>query len=139
MSGQKIGQQILKDFPKKGDIDAIFTVNDGGGLNVVEALADAGREEIFVATIDGDPKSVDNIKNKRLTRIDSAQFCGPLGAEAMRLAYEILQGKPVLRILKYPRFLLLKKHYLFTQAGWGPFQKNLLNHGKVMKKHGLDL
>lgn len=92
VSGRKAGSDILKDFPSKGSIDVIFTVNDGGGLSVVRALASAGRNEIMVATIDGDPESVENIKAGRLTVVDSAQFCGPLGAEAMKAAYEILTG-----------------------------------------------
>ncbi len=95
VSGAKAAQAILRDFPDKGDIDAVFTVNDGGGLAVVDGLARAGRTDIIVATVDGDPASVVNIKKGRLTVIDSAQFCGPLGAEAMRTAYRILQGDKV--------------------------------------------
>ncbi len=92
VSGRKAGSDILKDFSSKGSIDVIFTVNDGGGLSVIRVLASAGRKEIMVATIDGDPESVGNIKAGRLTVVDSAQFCGPLGAEAMKAAYEILTG-----------------------------------------------
>lgn len=94
ISGRKAGRDILHDFPESGSIDVIFTVNDGGGLSVVQALADAGRNEIMVATIDGDPASVENIRAGRLTAIDSAQFCGPLGAEAMKAAFALLTGKP---------------------------------------------
>ncbi|MBF0303374.1 MAG: sugar ABC transporter substrate-binding protein [Desulfamplus sp.] len=92
VGGKKAGTDILKDFPEVGTVDVIFTVNDGGGLSVVKALADAGRSEIMTATIDGDPSSVENIVAGRLTVIDSAQFCGPLGAEAMKTAYAILTG-----------------------------------------------
>jgi ribose transport system substrate-binding protein len=90
VSGDKAGTMILKDFPARGSIDVVFTVNDGGGLAVVDKLAKAGRNEIMVATIDGDPASVENIRKGRLTVIDSAQFCGPLGAEAFRAAYGLL-------------------------------------------------
>lgn len=78
--GRQAGLDILKDFPQTGSIDVVFTVNDGGGLSIVDALAQAGRNEIKVASIDGDPASVANIKAGRLTYIDSAQFCGPLGS-----------------------------------------------------------
>ena len=92
--GRKAAADILRDFPARGSIDVIFTVNDGGGLSVVDRLYKAGRDEIKIATIDGDPESIKNIKARRLTVIDSAQFCGPLGAEAMKAAYEILtEGK----------------------------------------------
>jgi ribose transport system substrate-binding protein len=92
ISGKKAASDILHDFPKAGSIDVVFTVNDGGGLSVVKGLSHAGRREIMVATIDGDPASVENIKAGHLTVIDSAQFCGPLGAEAMKAAYALLTG-----------------------------------------------
>ncbi len=93
VGGKKAAASILRDFPRPGDVDVVFTVNDGGGLEVVRGLAEAGRTEIQVATVDGDPASVGNIKAGRLTVIDSAQFCGPLGAEAMRAAYALLIGQ----------------------------------------------
>ncbi|WP_339133216.1 MAG: sugar ABC transporter substrate-binding protein [Candidatus Electrothrix sp. GW3-4] len=93
VSGQKAGRDILRDFPQPGSVDVVFTVNDGGGLSVVEALAAAGRKEIMVATIDGDPASVDNIRSGRLTVVDCAQFCGPLGAEAMKATFALLNGQ----------------------------------------------
>ena len=43
VSGRAAAKAILLDFPDSGSIDAIFTVNDGGGLTVVEELAAAGR------------------------------------------------------------------------------------------------
>ncbi|OQX11644.1 MAG: sugar ABC transporter substrate-binding protein [Desulfobulbaceae bacterium A2] len=90
VGGKEAGALILQDFPVPGSVDVIFTVNDGGGLAVVDQLAQAGRNEIMVATIDGDPASVENIRQGRLTVIDSAQFCGPLGAEAFKTAYALL-------------------------------------------------
>lgn len=118
LGGQRAGQQILQDFPAKGSVDVIFSVNDGGGLSVVDALAAAGRTEILMASIDGDPKSVENIRAGRLTRIDAAQFCGPLGAEALKAAYAIATGKPVPRQALVPVFPITPDtlpHY----PGWG--------------------
>jgi ribose transport system substrate-binding protein len=104
VAGRKAGEAILRDFPTRGSIDAIFTVNDGGGLAVVDVLAKAGRDEIAVASIDGDPVSVENIRARRLTRIDSAQFCGPLGAAAMQTAYAVVRGEPVAQQILVPVF-----------------------------------
>ena len=95
VSGAAAGKEILADFPQKGTVDVVFTVNDGGGLAVVRELERGGRDEIFVATIDGDPRSVKAIRTGGLIRIDSAQFCGPMGAEAIRVAYRHLQGETV--------------------------------------------
>ncbi|MEO5367983.1 MAG: sugar ABC transporter substrate-binding protein [Magnetococcus sp. WYHC-3] len=120
VAGAAAGAQILKDFPEKGSVDVVFTVNDGGGLNVVEALARAGRDEIFVASIDGDPASVENIRQGRLTRIDAAQFCGPLGADAMKAAYAILLGRSVPRHALVPTFPVTRET-LERYPGWaGP-------------------
>lgn len=104
VAGRKAGAAILRDFPGRGSVHAVFTVNDGGGLAVVDALARAGRDEIAVATIDGDPASVDNIRQRRLTRIDAAQFCGPLGAEALRAAHAVARGETVSKRLLVPVF-----------------------------------
>ncbi len=120
VSGRKAGLAILRDFPDVGSVDVVFTVNDGGGLSVVEALAKAGRSEIFVATIDGDPDSVKNIRDRRLTRVDAAQFCGPLGAESMKAAYRILRGLAVDRHMLVPVFPITRET-IERYPGWnGP-------------------
>jgi ribose transport system substrate-binding protein len=118
---------ILRDFPGRNSIDAVFTVNDGGGLAVVDVLARAGRDEIAVATIDGDPLSVENIRTHRLTRIDSAQFCGPLGAAAMKAAYAIARKQPVAHQILVPVFPVTFET-LAGYPGWlgpipAPFKK----------------
>jgi ribose transport system substrate-binding protein len=120
VSGRKAVAGLLRDFPGRGDVDVVFTVNDGGGLAVVHGLFLAGRTEIMVATIDGDPMSVENIKAGRLTVIDSAQFCGPLGAEAMKAAYALLNGaKPPYHAL-VPVFPITRET-LKVYPGWmGP-------------------
>mgnify|MGYP000861571139 CR=1 FL=1 len=120
VAGRKAGEAILRDFPERGSVDAVFTVNDGGGLAVVEVLARAGRDEIAVATIDGDPASVDNIRRQRLTRIDAAQFCGPLGAEALKAAYAVARGESVPKRLLVPVFPVTAET-LASYPGWlGP-------------------
>ncbi len=103
-SGKIAGESILKDFPNPGDVDVVFSVNDGGGLAVVDVLFAAGRNEICIATIDGDPASVKNIEDGKLTCIDSAQFCGRLGGESMTLAYRILNGEHVAEHTLIPVF-----------------------------------
>jgi ribose transport system substrate-binding protein len=127
VSGRKAGEAILRDFPEPNSIDAVFTVNDGGGLAVVNVLAKAGRDEIAIATIDGDPRSVENIRTHRLTIIDSAQFCGPLGATAMKAAYAVVQHQPVAQQILVPAFPVTVET-LDRYLGWmgpvpAPFKK----------------
>jgi len=101
VSGKKAGADILWKFPNKKSIDAIFTVNDGGGLEIVSALNKAGRNEIKIATVDGDPKSVLNLKANRNTVVDAAQFCAEIGRQSMVVGWKILEGK------KYPKKILV--------------------------------
>lgn len=115
-SGAIAAKQILKDFPSKNSIDAIFTINDGGGLSIVKAFIKAKRTEVFFATVDGDPKSVENIKNG-YTQIDSAQFCSELGAESMRTAYRYLSGKQVSPEILIPVFPITKET-IHMYKGW---------------------
>lgn len=127
VAGKAAGQALLRDFPKKNSVDAVFTVNDGGGLAVVDELAAAGRTEIQVATIDGDPASVENIRRGRLTVIDSAQFCGPLGGESFKVCWSLLQGGKAPRQVLVPVFPITKET-LTLYPGWSgpipqPFSK----------------
>lgn len=120
VAGRRVGLEILRDFPARKSIDAIFMVNDGGGLSVVDVLANAGRNEIAVASVDGDPQSVENIRTQRLTRIDSAQFCGPLGATAIRTAYAVARGQKVASQILVPVFPITAET-LARYPGWlGP-------------------
>ncbi|AZZ36643.1 sugar ABC transporter substrate-binding protein [Bdellovibrio sp. qaytius] len=108
VSGKKAGADILAKFPNQNSIDAIFTVNDGGGLSVVEAIMAAKRNEIKIATVDGDPRSVKNIKASQNTVIDSAQFCAELGRQSMSVAWKILKGEKYPKKILVPTFPIVK-------------------------------
>lgn len=116
-SGKVAATNILKKFPQKNSIDVIFTVNDSGGLPVVDAVARAGRSEIKIATVDGDPESVKNIRNGRNTVIDSAQFCAELGRQSMKRSWEILSKKKYPKKVTIPTFPVTKST-LHMYPGW---------------------
>jgi len=115
VGGRRAGLKILEHFPDRDSLDLVFCVNDGGGLAVVETLVEAGRDEIRVATIDGDPASEANIAAGRLTIVDSAQFCWHLGAEAMTRAWDLLLGRDVPAVVLLPVYPITVE----TQAGYG--------------------
>ncbi|MCP4546419.1 MAG: sugar ABC transporter substrate-binding protein [bacterium] len=127
IGGAKAGAEILRDYPQRGTIDVIFAVNDGGGLAVVKALEDAGRDEIFFACIDGDPLSVENIRRGGIIRIDCAQFCGELGAETMRTAYRLLLGEEIGEEILIPVFPITREtvdmYHGWTAPMPEPFRK----------------
>lgn len=118
VGGLKAGNDILRDFPEPSSVDAIFTVNDGGGLNVVDVLSKAGRCEIFVATIDGDSASIENIRRGNLTRIDCAQFCGAIGSQAMDISWQILQGQEKIPFQITVPVFPVAKETLDIYPGW---------------------
>lgn len=125
VSGKEAALQILKRYPEPGSVDVVFTVNDGGGVALASTLFAAGRHEIMHATIDGDPDAVDNIRKAQITVIDSAQFCGPLGEEAMQTAYDILQKKPTPYHALVPVFPVTTET-LPQYPGWmGPIPETL--------------
>lgn len=103
-AGRRVGARILRDFPKPGSIDVVFTVNDGGGVAVVDTLLAAGRTEIRVASIDGDPTAVARIKSGTMNLVDAAQFCGGLGRATMRTTYKLLRGENVPPVQYLPTF-----------------------------------
>jgi len=116
-TGKRAAKQILKEFPSDKMIDVIFTVNDGGGLSIVEALSKKGYKDIFVATVDGDPTSIKNIKESKLTKIDSAQFCSELGRESVKVAYRYLSGEKVPSKILIPTYPITKETYS-NFVGW---------------------
>lgn len=126
-SGRIAGAEILRDFPKPGSFDVVFCVNDGGGLSILKALEAAGRDEVFFASVDGDPESVEYIRKGKIIRIDSAQFCGALGSESMKMAYRLLNGQDIPKQLLVPPFPVTRET-VDMYKGWNapmpkPFKK----------------
>ncbi|MFT0533353.1 sugar ABC transporter substrate-binding protein [Castellaniella hirudinis] len=127
-AGRVAGRLILQDFPDTGSIDAIFAVNDGAGLAVVETLARAGRHEIGIATIDGDPAALPYIRAGSLLRIDVAQFCGPLGAQVADTLHDLLRGRAVPARILIPTFPITQDT-LPRYPGWaGPIPAAFKKH-----------
>lgn len=126
-SGAQAAKSFLKDFPEKGSVDVILTVNDGGGITIVKQLLTKSRTELVHATFDGDPESVKNIQEKKLTVIDSAQFCAELGRETARALIAHLKKSRVESKTLVPTFPVTLKN-LAQYPGWmgvPPPQKNV--------------
>ena len=125
VSGKKAGLDILKDFPEKGSIDVIFTINDGGGLSVVKEMENAGRNEIFLATVDGAPDAVAKIKNgDSIIKIDAAQFCSEMGVQTMNIAYQYLCGRRIARQYLVPVFPITKETVAKYNGWYGEIPEN---------------
>ncbi|WP_413586658.1 substrate-binding domain-containing protein [Bdellovibrio sp. HCB274] len=116
-SGVEIAESFLKDFPRKKSVDVIFTVNDGAGLAISNILWDKGRKEILHATFDGDPKAVENVRNRKLTVINSSQYCAEIGRETARQVINYFEKKPVTPQVLIPTYPVTKKS-LEGFKGW---------------------
>lgn len=115
VSGKKAGEAIARDF-KDSPPDVVFCVNDGGGYAVAKEL-EKNRVDTDIVTIDGYEKSVEIIRQGGIIKIDSAQFCGDMGATALRTAYDYLQGKQVPKKILIPAFPVTHdNHELYK--GW---------------------
>ncbi|MNS23970.1 D-ribose-binding periplasmic protein precursor [compost metagenome] len=125
IGGEAAGRRILAEHPP-GTLDAVFCVNDGGGVAVMRVLESAGRKDVVMATIDGDPAAVAAIRRGGLIGIDTAQFCGPLGAEAMRWTYRLLKKEPVPRQVLLTVFPITREN-VASYPGWmGPIPPRIL-------------
>lgn len=119
VAGAAVGRRIVRAHPP-GTIDAVFCVNDGGGLAVMRELERAKRRDIVMATIDGDPEAVAAIRRGGLIGVDTAQFCGPLGAESMRWTHQLLRGGKVPRQVLVTVFPITRAN-VAAYPGWmGP-------------------
>lgn len=118
IGGLSVAKQILQQFPTPNSFDVLFTINDGGGISIVEELRKAGRLEIKHATVDGDPKSIENIKKSQMTVINSAQFCAEIGRQTAKLAISHLVNKETLpKKVLIPTFPVTKET-LSRYDGW---------------------
>ncbi|WP_413561514.1 substrate-binding domain-containing protein [Bdellovibrio sp. HCB209] len=116
-SGKTAVEQFLKEFPAKDSVDVVFTVNDGGGIEVVRELQAKKRTEIKHVTFDGDPASIENIRAGKSTVINSAQYCGELGRETARTLVKALNGQSVEKKTRIPTFPITQKN-ADQYSGW---------------------
>jgi ribose transport system substrate-binding protein len=115
VAGRKAAKDMINEL-EDSDVDAIFAVNDGGGYALASELQNAGFDAV-IATVDGQPESVELIKNNGNIKIDSAQFCGELGRVAMSEAYAVLEGKEADRMIVIPTFPITKNSLSYYN-GW---------------------
>jgi ribose transport system substrate-binding protein len=92
-------EDILQAQP---EINAVFTFCDPTGLGAIAAIEGAGRqEEMFVASINGDPEGLDAVKKGRMaaTVSQSPYYMGRYGVEFAKmvsLGFEIAKNLPII-------------------------------------------
>lgn len=91
-------------------IDVVYAVNDSMGLGALQAIREAGRQkEIKVAGIDGEKGAYELIKKGEYL---ASGLNNPtiLGSETIRLALNILNGKPFSRLTYTPAATVVKEN-----------------------------
>lgn len=135
IAGKKVGEQILQDFPHKNSLDLIFTINDGGGVSLVQELINANRDDIAVATVDGDPQSVALLRDNKNIIINSAQFCGEMGAVALRVTYDKLLGKNIAKHILLPVFPITQETQNLYHGWLAPIPKSFQKPWQSIHTH----
>ncbi len=92
VAGRKAARALMRDYPQPGSVDVVFSVNDGGGLAFRRELERAGRRDIRLASVDGDPEQVASLSENSLLLVDSAQLCAVIGEQTIQAAVQWLKG-----------------------------------------------
>ena len=83
-------EDLIQRFPE-GQLDLIYTHNDGMALGAVSALEAAGRlDDVKVVGIDGEEAAYQAIKDGRMAATFTYHFVAP---EGMMYAWDLAQGK----------------------------------------------
>lgn len=117
VAGKMVAKQILVEFPLIGSVDAIFSVNDGAGVAIANEIYKAGRVDLKLASIDGDPENIKNLKDKKVIVSNSAQFCFALGEKTAMVSIDFLNGLKIPKKILVPTFPV-NKETLSLFPGW---------------------
>ncbi|NRF93790.1 substrate-binding domain-containing protein [Paenibacillus frigoriresistens] len=87
----------------KGQIDAVFAINDPSGIGAKIAAEQAGRDkEMFIVGVDGSPDAVTTLKENKSYVGSSAQNPFNMITIAVETAFKILKGEKVEELIKLP-------------------------------------
>ncbi|URK04543.1 ABC transporter substrate-binding protein [Pasteurella multocida] len=90
--GLEVMTSLLIAHPK---IDAVFAINDPTAIGADLAAKQAQRNEFFIMGVDGSPDGEEALKlSDSLFHGTPAQDPQVMAAEAVKIGYDILQGKP---------------------------------------------
>jgi ribose transport system substrate-binding protein len=114
--GLKIMTDLLTAHPK---IDAVFAINDPTGIGCELAMKQAGRSGIIITAVDGAPDAEVALKDaSSVFMASAAQNPYQMAAEAVRVGYEIMQGKKPAKNVELLPVPLITKDNVKDYAGW---------------------
>ncbi len=113
--GRKLMAEHLKRFP---GVSAVFAINDRQALGVEQALRDAARRNVLVASVDGSPDIEAALHRSGPIVASAGQLPLMIGSEAVKLGQKLLQnGSHPQRSVVVPVQLITREN-LASYQGW---------------------
>src|SRR6201996_7745426 len=114
--GLRVMSDLLTAFTK---IDAVFAINDPTAIGCDLAAKQAQRKEFFIVGVDGSPDIVPFLKDSgSLIAATAAQDPYLMAQEAVKIGYDIMQGKKPKEELTLIPVGLITKQNVERYAGW---------------------
>ena len=108
-------RRLLSNYP---NLDAVFTINDASAIGADRALADLGRDDILIASVDGSAAIVERMTSNQ-SRIVSTSTQNPhlMGFRAIEALTRLRAGEPV------PKYNLIETRLVTSETvdaytGW---------------------
>jgi ribose transport system substrate-binding protein len=114
--GLRVMSDLLTAFTR---IDAVFAINDPTAIGCDLAAKQAQRKEFFIVGVDGSPDIVPFLKDPAsLIAATAAQDPYLMAEEAVKIGYDIMQGKKPKEELTLIPVGLITKDNVDRYAGW---------------------
>jgi ribose transport system substrate-binding protein len=114
--GLRVMSDLLTAFKQ---IDAVFAINDPTAIGCDLAAKQAQRKEFFIVGVDGSPDIVPFLKDPTsLIAATAAQDPYLMAEEAVKIGYDIIQGKKPKEDLTLIPVGLITKENVDRYAGW---------------------
>ncbi|MBV8141402.1 MAG: ABC transporter substrate-binding protein [Verrucomicrobia bacterium] len=114
--GLRVMSDLLTALPK---INAVFAINDPTAIGCDLAAKQAQRTDFFIVGVDGSPDIVPFLKDaKSLIAATAAQDPYLMAEEAVKIGYNIMQGKTPKEPLTLIPVGLITKENVDRYAGW---------------------
>jgi ribose transport system substrate-binding protein len=113
-SGLEVMQTLLTRFP---DIDGVFSINDQMAIGAELAAKQLGRE-VAITGIDGSPEAEGALASDSMFVGSAAQSPFNVGAQSVKVAYDLFQGKELDTDLVLIQPTLLNRDNLADYQGW---------------------
>src|SRR5246127_5495778 len=114
--GLRVMSDLLTAFKK---IDAVFAINDPSAIGYDLAAKQAQRKDFFIVGVDGSPDIVPFLKDPTsLIAATAAQDPYLMAEEAVKIGYDIMQGKKPKEELTLIPVGLITKENVDRYAGW---------------------